>query len=250
MARISSASPMPTAATKVAYLASPPLPTSPNPRGSRCMVAVVDDAHDPDQESDDRDGEEQFDGRPGDGRQEFPPPRDLVLVVIGQLFEDLAEVARLFTREHHFAEQGRKEIARRGQSLAEGPALADLLADGGQVAAGRGACGVYHLSPQIVRSSIPASRQVDARWLKPASCLSDIRELKNMIGVQRGSRDCPHRILLRLAPLAIRGPRFPFPKGLWAELAAIVARRGMTNQSKATHWLHSKSPNDSGSSGL
>ena len=35
-ARITNASVMPTMATNAAYLASPPLPTSPNPNGSRC----------------------------------------------------------------------------------------------------------------------------------------------------------------------------------------------------------------------
>ena len=146
-ARITNASVMPTTATNVAYLASPTLPTSPNPNGSIGFgFEPLMNPHDPDQESDDRNGQEQFDGRPGDGRQEVPPQRDLILVVIGQLFENFAEVARLLAHLHHFAEQGRKEIARGGQPLAEGSTPVDRLADGRQVPAGRGAAGVLRLA--------------------------------------------------------------------------------------------------------
>ena len=151
------------------------------------MVHVVDEPHDPDQESNDKNGQEQFDRRPGDGRQEVPPQRDLVLVVIGQLFEDFAEVARLLAHADHFAEQGRKEITRGGQPLAEASALVDHLADGCQVPAGREATGAVGLAAQTVRSSMPANRHIDARWLKAASCLSDMRRLKNMRGVPRGA---------------------------------------------------------------
>ena len=62
-------------------------------------------------------GQEQFDGRPGDGCQEVPPQRELGLIVIGKLLENLAQVAQLPAHLHHFAEKGRKEIARGGQPL-------------------------------------------------------------------------------------------------------------------------------------
>ena len=101
--------------------------------------------------------------------------------MIGQLFEHFAEVARLLAHLDHFAEEGRKEIARGGQSLAEGPALVDRLADGRQVPAGREPWTFFTSRAQIVRSSMPANRHIDARWLKAASCLSDIRGLKSMI---------------------------------------------------------------------
>ena len=146
-ARITTASVMPTMATKAAYLASPSLPTSPNRNGSMGLwFGPLIDPHDPNQESDDQNGQEQLDGRPGDGGQEVPPQRDLVLVVTGQLLEHFAEVARLLADLHHFAEEGRKEIAGGGQPLAEGPALIDRLADRRQMPAGRKAMGGLYLA--------------------------------------------------------------------------------------------------------
>ena len=111
--------------------------------------------------------------------------------MIGQLFESFAEAARLLAHVHHFAEKGREEIARRGQPLVESPPLVDHVADGGQMPADGVAGGVFRLAAQAVRTSIPANREVDIRLLKAASCLNDIRELKNMMGVHRGSRVCP-----------------------------------------------------------
>ena len=35
---------------------------------------------------------------------------------------------------------------------------------------------------------MPANRHIDARWLKAASCLSDIRGLKSMMGVHSNVR--------------------------------------------------------------
>ena len=195
-ARISSASVMPTTATKAAYLASPLLPISPNPNGSICawfmsLMNPMIQISSPTIEN----GQEQFDGRPGDGRQEVPPQRDLVLVVIGQLLENFAEVARLLAHVHHFAEQRRKEIARGRQPRAEGLALVDHLADGRQMPAGTRPRAFVASRAQIVRSSIPASRHIDARWLNPASCLSDIRGLKSMMRVHRGSGIAPDPIV-------------------------------------------------------
>ena len=133
-------------------------------------VRAVDHPHDPDQETDDGNGQEQFDGRPGDGGQEVPPQLDLVLVVIGQLLENLAEMARLLAHQHHFAEQGRKEIARGGQPLAEGSTLVDHLADGCQMPAGREAMGVLHFAIAD-RPFINAGQQAHRRPLAEGSKL-------------------------------------------------------------------------------
>ena len=115
------------------------------------MVHLVDEPHDPDQESNGKNGQEQFDDRPGDGRQEVAPQRELVLVVIGQSFEHFAEVAGLLAHVDHFAEQGRKEITRGGQRLAEAVALVDHVADNGQVPAGRRSTGAGGLAAQTDR---------------------------------------------------------------------------------------------------
>ena len=122
-------------------------------RVDRLAALFADDAHDPDQEADDRHGDGQFGQRPGDRGQEVAAERDLVVVVLGQLIEDLALVPAEVADGRHLAEQRREVLAGGRHGLGHRVAAVDGLADGLQAGAGRGR---GHVRP---RGSMPCARR-------------------------------------------------------------------------------------------